>query len=51
MTHKNTTLRDIVMPNQIYYRCGNHNSKDYNLQVTAKEVDDAIIKKLKDFRV
>ena len=44
-------LSDIVKPNQIYYRCGNHHSKYYNIQVTANEVDSAIIKKLKDFRV
>lgn len=44
-------LRDVVSPSQIFYRCGNKNSKYYNLQVQADEVDTAIIKILKNFRV
>lgn len=49
--NKNISLSDIVSPNQIYYRCGNHNSKYYNLQVTASQIDKAITKKLEWFKV
>lgn len=45
------SLKDIVKSSQIYYRCGNHHSDYYNIQITAEEVDLAISKKLKEFRV
>lgn len=48
---KNLCLRDVVSPSQIFYRCGNKNSKYYNIQVQADEVDSAIGKVLKGFRV
>lgn len=48
---KKMSLKDVVKPSQIFYRCGNRNSKYYNIQVQADEVDSAIEKVLKKFRV
>ncbi len=44
-------LNDIVKPNQIIYRCANKNSKYNNLSVSALDIDNAIIEKLKWFKI
>lgn len=44
-------LQDVVKPSQINYRCINKNSKYNNLSVSVEDIDKAILKKLKDFKV
>ena len=48
---KNVDLTDFVSSHQIWYRCGNKHSKDYNIQVTAEEVEKEVMKKLESFRL
>ncbi len=44
-------LNNVVKPNQIIYRCANKNSKYNNLSISAEDIDNAIIQKLKWFKV
>lgn len=44
-------FKDVVKPNQIIYRCANKESKYYNLSVTLEEIDNAILKLLKTFKI
>ncbi len=50
-TWNTLSLKDVVEPHQIYYRCGNRNSEHYNIETSADKVDIAIVKKFKEFRV
>jgi len=45
------SLKDIVQPHQIIYRCANKNSKDYNLSINLEEIDKEIIKALSYLKV
>lgn len=44
-------LKDVVKTNQIIYRCANKDSKHYNLSITLEEIDNAILKLLKTFKI
>lgn len=48
---KKVSISDFVDSHQIWYRCGNKHSKDYNLQVTAEEVEKAVMDKLSSFHL
>lgn len=45
------TLRDVVRPSQIHYRCVNRRSEFHGIAVTFDVVESAIANKLKTFRV
>lgn len=48
---KNLTLKDVVKPNQIFYKCATKNSKYNKLSITVEEIDKVILKALGSFKV
>ena len=48
---KDATLQDVVKPNQIIYRCASKLSKYYNLSISLDDIDKAILKALKNFKI
>lgn len=45
------SLKDVVNPNQIIYRCANKSSKYNNLSISVETIDNAIMEKLKWFKI
>lgn len=48
---KKLSIKDVIKPNQIHYRCANKSSKYYWYTTTHEEIDEAILKKLESFKV